>query len=271
MKKVFLSVLAGLVSLNTSADVIYSNNSSDIESQFNYPLKNSTIKIYSGDSYNYQTNKLEFREPKVYTFSEKNYQREIYAKVENKLLSDKLTLTINKDDTGDIKEIESRTIPLADVMLYWGGKFVKFLVTVLPMVFPVSPNEPAYNLSEDEAKLNENQCVKFNDKVSIKVPNDLSIDGKTMEFEGNNGKKCIEVTYKPISNYSIPFNELKAKNVGNNLLSSTCRDVEITVYQTDSKKYHYTTTVVDSNYLTRSPIPKNGILIPEDCNWRIKQ
>lgn len=272
MKKILLYILIGGASSVISADVIYSNNSSGFESQFNYPLIDSSIEIYSKDQFNQETGRLEFKEPSVNVFSKKNFEREIYAKVNNKLLSDKLTLTIYNDErTGDIKEIESKTIPKIDRMLDWGAKLVKFVITLGPILVPLAPNEPEYTLSEDDVKLSEAQCIKYKGNILINIPRDLSSEGRTVEIEGNNGKKCIEITYKPISAYSIPFEDLKVKNVGNNLLSSVCREVEITVHQTDSKKYNYTTTVVDSSFLSRSQIPENGILIPKNCYWSIKK
>ncbi|MFC2997600.1 hypothetical protein ACFODO_20610 [Acinetobacter sichuanensis] len=279
MKKVSLLVLMGMMSSVVSADVIYSNDPSDPEIQFSYPLmKSKELQIRSGDGFNKETGRFEFKKPDVVNLLDQDYNKEVYGKVDNAVFGDKLILTIAKSGiSGEIVEIESKTIPLTDRIFDFGGKFVRFIAALLPVIIPATigpePSAPEVkpNMTEDDIKLNEAQCIKHTNKISIVPPSTLPIEGQVVEIEGNNGKKCIEVIYKPISASSIPFSDLKQKNVGNNLLSSTCREVEITIHQTDSTKYNYTHHIVDPNFLTKSQIPENGILVPNACNWRIKK
>lgn len=273
-----LSILIlGIASSNASADVIFSNNSSSFDPDLNYPLKHSEIIISNDDKILVQDSesnigKLEFKKPHIDLKSNENYDRELYGKVHNKFLSDKLSLTIYKDqDTGKILKVESQTIPLKEYLTKLGIEIIKIIKILAPLVLPVVPEEPNMHfvLSEEDKQLNDEQCIKYQQSIKIKVPTDLPRNGKSFEIEGDNGKKCIAITYKPISSYTLPFNSLNGVNVGNNLLSSTCREVNITIKQAEGREYTFSTTVADSSFLQRSSIPANGTLRPSDCTWNL--
>lgn len=287
IQRVLYILTLGALSSYVSAGVIYSNTteppSNDkkpFKPEFSYPLKHSEIRITNNDEILRQypdkdIGKLILKEPSLNIFNYDTYDREVYALVQNKVFSEKLTLTVyTNQETGKIEYIESKTIPLIDVILDISYKIVQIIKLLLPLVAPIQPSAPTpqrLEFSDQDKIINSEQCIQFDKSIIIKVPKNLPNEAQTYDFEGSNGKKCITVNYKEISNYSIKYDNLNGIDVGNNLLSSTCREVEITIAQTENRKYNFKTTIADSNFLQRTAIPKNGIMIPEDCTWQIQR
>ena len=285
-----MTLLSILLCCSASANVIFSNSEEEIEKvfspEFNYPIYHSKIRIINQDSFTFindgsvfslEPHKgngvLNYKEPEVYMTSFSN--REIYGQVKNKWSSPKLALTITKNkNTGLIEKIESKTIPLSDILFDWGGKFVRLVLSILQSP-TIAPSPPAYEIEKvlsDEDKIKDSkQCIQWNKSLEIPIPTDLTKASKKIEVTGNNDKECIHVEFKAVPASAIPFDTLKGINVGNNLLSSICREAEVTIYQTDKRVYKSTLYVVDHNFLVKSQIPKEGVLIPEKCTWKVKK
>lgn len=288
--KNIITLFSILFCCSASADVIFSNTDDEVKNvfspEFNYPIYHSEIRIKNQDGFTFindgGVSSLEehkgngivnYKQPEVYTTSSSD--REIYGQVKNKWSSPKLALTITKDEhTGLIEKIESKTVPVSSILFDWGGKLVKVVLSILESSI-VAPSPPAYEIEKvlsDEDKIKDSkQCIQWNKSLEIPIPTDLTRTSKKIEVLGHNGKQCVHVEFKAVPASAIPFDALKALNVGNNLLSSICREAEVTIYQADNRVYKSTLHVQDHNFLAKSQIPKEGVLIPGKCAWTTKK
>lgn len=204
-----------------------------------------------------------------------NAQKNIAGTIKNKWNSGNLTLTLVKDEnTGQLKSIKSETIPFSEKLATALKPYVPIIIEVVKVIIDViaaiEPPEPS--MSEKDRVLDAQKCIqyekKYLDNFTIPIDKTISDVGGVQKVKGQNGKECISIQYEAPPVTAYPYNDLIDKQLGNYLLSSSCRTALISIQQTEDQLYQEKITYIDSNYLEATAIPKNGKLEKTSCGFK---